>query len=97
MLDLLFTFQVLFMIVISIWVITAWDRVLDKAFLTVLGLDENDIVSWIIIGCISTIIFILILIGFGIEAHDLFGVAEIVDAQLTGHPEVLEGVKVITL
>ena len=95
-LDIIFTFQILIIVIIAFWAITAWDAVLDRAMINSFNLDEDSVLSHVIIGVIATVIFILLLLIFNLEAHDILGIAENVDAELTGHPETIVDGKVVT-
>lgn len=95
-LDWVFTLQILLLAVIAFWVITAWDAALDLTLIKYLNLDPDSIIAHIIIGVIATIILIILLLIFGLELHDLLGIAENVDAQLTGHPEVIVDGKLVS-
>ena len=95
-LDIIFTFQILLIAVIGFWVITAWDTALDRIMINTFNLDENSVWTHVIIGIISTTIFIILLIIFNIETHDILGISEVVDAQLTGHPEDIVKGRVVT-
>jgi len=44
-----------------------------------------DVITWLIIEVIATLIIIIII--FDIELHDLFGVSETIDVRLTGQSE----------
>lgn len=94
--DIIFTFQILLIAVIGFWVITAWDATLDRIMINTFDLDENSVWTHVIIGIISTIIFIILLMIFNIEAHDILGISETVDAQLTGHPEEIVNGRIVT-
>lgn len=93
--DIIFTFQILIIVIVAFWAITAWDAALDRSLINAFHLDENSVITHVIIGVIATIIFILLLLIFDIEAHDILGIAETVDAQLTGHPEEIVNGKIV--
>jgi len=87
MVDVIFTIEILIIVIIAFLVITAWDEVIDRTIIQFLNLDKDSIISWLIIAVIATLILIIIIIIFDIELHDLFGVSETVDVKLTGQSE----------
>ena len=95
-LDIIFTFQILIIVVIAFWAVTAWDAALDRAMINAFHFDEDSVWPHVIIGVIATSIFIILLLIYGLEAHDLLGISETVDAQLTGHPETIVDGNVVT-
>jgi hypothetical protein len=94
-LDISFTIKVIIIAVIALLVITAWDEVIDRCIFKFFNLDRESISSWIIIAVISTVLLIVILLIFGIEVHDLIGIDETVDVQLTGKTESIVNGKVV--
>lgn len=95
MVDIIFTIQILIIVIIAFLVITAWDEVIDRTLIKYLNLDKDSIITWLIIAIIATFSLIIIIIIFNIEAHDLFGVSETVDTQLTGQSEKIVDNKVV--
>jgi hypothetical protein len=92
MIDVIFTIEILIVVIIAFLVITAWDEVIDRTIIQFLNLDKDSIITWLIIAAIATLILIIIIILFDIELHDLFGVSETVDVRLTGQSEkVVDG------
>jgi len=86
--DLLFTFKVIIIAVVAYNMITAWDEVIDRTFFRLFGLDSEKIWSWFLVAMFSTTLLIVILYLAGIEAHDVLGISETVDIQLTGQKEI---------
>jgi hypothetical protein len=82
-----FTVQVIVLAIIAYWVITAFDEALDLVVFQWFGLDKNKISSWAIVGTIGIVILLALLYAFNIEAHDVIGIGEAVDVQLTGQTE----------
>ena len=95
MVDVIFTIQILIIVIIAFLVITAWDEVIDRTIIQFLNLDKDSIITWLIIAAIATLILIIIILIFDIELHDLFGVAETVDVRLTGQSEQIVDGRVV--
>lgn len=87
MVDVKFTLKILILAIIAFLVITAWDEIIDRLIFKTFGLDREKISSWLVIGVISIILLFVLLYAFDIEAHDILGVGEPVDVQLTGQTE----------
>ena len=87
MIDIIFTIEIIIIVIVAFLVITAWDEVIDRTIIKYLNLDKDSITTWLIIALIATFILIIIIIIFNIEVHDLFGVSETVDVKLTGQSE----------
>lgn len=95
MINLLFTFKIIIIAVVAFLVITAWDEVLDRLIIEVFGLDRENIFTWILIAVIATLLLIVVLSISGVEAHDILGISETVDTQITGQTEEIVGGQVI--
>ncbi len=93
--DILFTLKIFIIIIIGFLVITSWDEVIDRTLMKYLNLDREKISSWVIISLISTAALFLILVLTNIELHDIFGVSETADTQLTGQVENIVSGQVI--
>jgi hypothetical protein len=57
-------------------------------------LDKEDIKTWIIFALVSSGLLLIVVIASNIEIHDLFGISETVDVQLTGLTEKFKNGKV---
>lgn len=93
--DIGFTIKILIIVIIAFLLITAADELIDRLILQTLGLSRESIWSWVIIFIISLIILLVILSYFKIEAHQVFGIDEIVDKILTRKAEEFQGGKLI--
>jgi hypothetical protein len=87
--DFFFTLKIIFIAIIVYLFVTSWGNFLDKLFFRIFKLDPEAISSWFIISIVSTIILILILYFYHIEAHDLLGISEVVDNILTHEKEII--------
>lgn len=85
--DVKLTFQIIVLAVIAFMIITAWDEVFDRVVFKWFGLDREEISSWAIVGSIAIVLLLIALYAFNIEAHELLGIGEEVDVQLTGKTE----------
>jgi len=90
-----FTVEILIIVIIAFLVITAWDEVIDRVLIKYFNLDKEAISTWLVIAIISTVILLTIVVWENVEIHDLFGVSETVDTQLTGQVETIKRGKVI--
>jgi len=95
MIDIVFTIKILIIVIVAFLVITAWDEVIDRALIKYLKLDREEISTWLILAIIATVLLLIIIILFNVEAHDLLGVSETIDTQLTGQAEIIKNGKVI--
>jgi len=82
-----FTIKIFIIVLIAFLVISSWSEVITKSFFEYFDLDKDDISTWVILGTISTILLLVVVIASGVEIHDLFGISETVDVQLTGTTE----------
>lgn len=85
--NLLFTIQILVIAIIVYLFLTAWGEVIQRSVFSALSLNSESIYSWILIGSGSFVALIIMLYFFGIEAHDVFGISEVVDRVLTSQKE----------
>ena len=95
MIDILFTIKILIIVIFAFLVIAAWDEVINMVLIKYLNLDKDSITTWLIIAIIATVLLFIIIIIFNVEAHDLLGISETVDTQLTGQSEKIVRGKVI--
>lgn len=95
MVDIGFTIKILIIVIIAFLVITAWDEVLDRTLIKYFNMDKEAISTWVTIAVISTVALFIIIVYTNIEAHDLFGISETVDTQLTGKAERIRKGKVV--
>lgn len=93
--DIIFTLKILVLAIVAFLVITAWDEVLDRFIFKYFDLDREDISSWVIVGVISVILLFVLLYIFDIEAHEVLGIGEAVDVQLTGQTESVVGGRIV--
>jgi len=89
-----FTIKILIIVLIAFLFISAWSEVIIRALVDYFKLDREDISTWIILGVIFTILLFAVIIASNIEIHDLFGISETVDVQITGLTEKFKNGKV---
>lgn len=89
MVDVKFTLKIIIIAIVAFLVITSWDEVLDRFLFDILKLDREKTSSWLVVGVVSVILLFVLLYIFNIEAHDVLGVGEPVDVQLTGQTETI--------
>ena len=94
-LDFQLTIKILIIAIVSFLVITAWDEVIDRFMFKYFNLDPEEISSWLIVAVIATFSLFLLLLIFNIEIHDVIGVGEAVDVQLSGRTESSENGEII--
>lgn len=82
-----FAVKILIIVLVAYLFVSAWGEVITKSLITYFGLDKEDISTWVIIGIIAGILLIIVIWVSKIEIHDLFGISETVDVQLTGSRE----------
>ena len=85
--DVKFTLKIVIIAIVAFLVITVWDEVLNRLIFDTLKLDKEKTSSWVVVGVISVILLLALLYVFSIEAHDVLGIGEAVDVQLTGKTE----------
>ena len=56
--------------------------------------DKEKISTWVKLAIGSTVFLAIVLLTFNIEIHDLFGISETVDVQVTGMKETFKNGKV---
>jgi len=94
MIDLIFTIKILFIVLIVFLFISSWTETINRTLIQHFELDKEEVSTWLKLAIGFTILLFLIVIGFNIEFHDLFGISETVDVELTGMKEVFKGGKV---
>jgi hypothetical protein len=87
--DVKFTLKILILAIVAFLVITVWDELLNRFLFDILELDREKTSSWLVVGVISVILLFVLLYIFKIEGHDILGVGEAVDVQLTGQTETI--------
>jgi hypothetical protein len=90
-----FTIKIIIIAIIAFLVINAWDEVFNLFVVKILKIDRDSIWSWLIVAILATASLVGILFLFKVEAHDLLGISETVDTQLTGQVEHFEHGQVI--
>jgi hypothetical protein len=82
-----FTIKIFIIVLLAFLVVSAWSEVIIRTLIKYFDLDKESISTWFIFGLISTVLLFLIVIASNIEVHDLFGISETVDVELTGMKE----------
>lgn len=94
MIDIPFTIKILFIVVVVFLFISAWTETINRFLIEYFDLDKEEASTWLKLAIGFTILLFLIVIGWNIEFHDLFGISETVDVELTGMSEKFKGGKV---
>lgn len=94
MIDIPFTIKILFIVVVVFLFISAWTETINRFLIDYFDLDKEEPSTWLKLAITFTILLFLIVIGWNIEFHDLFGISETVDVELTGMSEKFKGGKV---
>jgi hypothetical protein len=89
-----FTIKIFLIVIIAFLVVSAWSEVIIKSISSYFDLDKEDIKTWIIFALVSSGLLLIVVIASNIEIHDLFGISETVDVQLTGLTEKFKNGKV---
>ena len=92
--QVVFTIKIFVIAIIAFLVISAWNEVIERTLMKYFNMDKEDINTWLKIAVVSTFILFIIIMSSNIEVHDLFGVSETVDTQLTGMTEKIKNGKV---
>lgn len=82
-----FTLKIFIIVLVAFIVLQSWGEVITRSFIEYFDLDKEDIKTWLILGTVFTILLFIIVFAFNLEFHDLFGISETVDIQLTGTKE----------
>lgn len=93
--NLKWTLVLLSLGVVGLFILTAWVEALQKFIFRALQLDTNSASAWLVLAIFSTVLFLLVLQLFGIELHDLIGISETVDEELTDQKEVFKKGKLV--
>lgn len=94
MIDIPFTIKILFIVVVVFLFISAWTETINRFLIDYFDLDKEEASTWLKLAIGFTVLLFLIVIGWNIEFHDLFGISETVDVELTGMSEKFKGGKV---
>ncbi len=89
-----FTIKFFLIALIAFIVITSWSEVVVRWLAEYFDWDREQISTWVKLGIGSTLFLIIVLLTFNIELHDLFGISETVDVQVTGMREKFKNGKV---
>jgi hypothetical protein len=93
MIDLGFTIKILFIVLVVFLFIAAWTETINRTLIQYFDLDKEEVSTWLKLAIGFTILLFLIVIGWNIEFHDLFGISETVDVELTGMKETFKNGK----
>lgn len=94
MINIGFTIKFFLIALIAFIVITAWSEVVIRWIVEYFDLDKDAIGTWVKLAVGSTVFLMIVLFTFNIELHDLFGISETVDVQVTGMKETFRNGKV---
>ena len=73
--------------VVALLVLTAWAEAIQRWLFQLMHLDEKAAKSWLILAILFTVGFLLFLQMAGLELHELIGISETVDVELTHEKE----------
>lgn len=90
------TFLILMLAVLGLFMLNAWIEVIQLWLFKTFHLDESAS-NWLIVAIASTALFVLLLGMLNIELHDVVGISETVDRQLTGEREQFRRGKVVQI
>lgn len=76
--DFVFTVKILIIIIIAFLVVTSADELIDRLIFQIFGLSRESIWSWLIVFIISIILLFIVLWAFKIEAHQIYGLDEVI-------------------
>lgn len=88
-----FGLKILIIVLVAYLFITSWGEVINRTLIESFHLDQEKIDTYVKLGIVFTIVLIIIVIGWNIEFHDLFGISETVDVELTGKKEKFQNGK----
>ena len=94
MIDILFTIKILVIVILVFLFASAWTEVVNRTLIKYFDMDKEEISTWLKLGLVFTVLIFLIVIGWNIELHDVFGISETVDVELTGMKETFRNGKV---
>jgi len=84
MIKWIFSIQILIIALIAFLVVSSWTEVITRWLIQYYKWDKEKISTWVKIGFISLIALIVTVLIYNIEIHDLLGISETVDTELTG-------------
>lgn len=87
MVDIIFTIKILFIVVLVFLFASAWTETINRVIIKYFNLDKEEVSTWLKLGITFTVLLFIIVIGWNIEFHELFGISETVDVELTGMKE----------
>ena len=73
--------------VMGLLILTAWTEAIQRWLFSIFHLNDKAASSWFILAIVFTAGFLLTLQLFGVELHDLIGISETVDVELTKEKE----------
>ena len=94
MINIGLTIKIFIIVLVAYIVLSAWGEVIERFMIKYFNLNKEEISTWLKIALISTVLLFFIVYFSGFEVHDLFGISETVDIQLTGMKERFKNGKV---
>jgi hypothetical protein len=92
--NLIFTIKILIIVLLVFLFASAWTETINKALIKYFNMDKEEASTWFKLAITFTILLFLIVIGWNIELHDIFGISETVDVELTGTKETFRNGKI---
>jgi len=81
--------------VLVVFVTQSWYEVITKILFERCNLDRDDNRDLLVVAIVSSLILLAIMYMSSIEAHEYFGLSELVDELLTGTREIVKKSKVV--
>lgn len=85
-LDVGFTLKLLLLLVFAFYVVDACKQAINLFAIQVCKMPVDAIWTWVVLAAVGTIAVMVLLARYGIELHDVFGVPELIETAMTGHP-----------
>lgn len=85
--NIVFTIQILVFAIIVYLFLSAWGEFIQRSIFKAFSLDSDAASSYLIIGVGALALLIVLVLLYGIEAHDLLGISEVVDRAMTSQRE----------
>lgn len=88
-----FTLKIFVIVLAAYLFVTTWGEVINRSLIEYFDLDKEKVETYVKLGVGFTILLLLIIVGWNVEFHDLFGISETVDVKFTGMKETFRNGK----
>jgi hypothetical protein len=82
------TLKFVLLVVLVALVINSWGEVVERTLFNLFGLNSESMWSWLLLALITSAIFVVVISTLKVEAHELFGISELIDRLFTHTREV---------